>query len=55
VPRKSPVKVKSGILDIIFLRELHIVYMNQGGGDVSFRVANVTCIDLDPLAFILHF
>jgi hypothetical protein len=27
--------------------------MNKGDG--SLRVVNVTCIDLDPIAFILHF
>jgi hypothetical protein len=25
------------------------------GGHVPLRAANVVCVDLDPLAFILHF
>jgi hypothetical protein len=29
--------------------------MDPGGGHVSLRMVNVTWIDLDPLAFILHF
>jgi hypothetical protein len=47
--------VVSKILDIIILGELHIVYMDQGGGHVLLRVVNVTWIDLDSLAFFLHF
>jgi hypothetical protein len=39
----------------IFSGELHIVYINRGDDDVSFCAVNVTWIDLDPLAFILHF
>jgi hypothetical protein len=54
VPGKSPVKMQSEILDI-FLGELHIVYLDQGGWHVSLRVVNMTWIDLNPLAFILHF
>jgi hypothetical protein len=36
-----------------FWEELHTVYM--GRGHVSLRVVNVTWIDLDSMAFILHF
>jgi hypothetical protein len=43
------------MLDIFFLGELHIVYMDRGGGHISPRVVSVTWIDLDPLAYILHF
>jgi hypothetical protein len=38
-PGKSPVKVLAEILDIFFLGELHIVYMDRG--HVSFRAVNV--------------
>jgi hypothetical protein len=49
---KSPVK----ILDIFFPGELHVVYMDGGGGGpVSLHAVNVMWIDLDLLAFILHF
>jgi hypothetical protein len=58
VPGKSPVKVQPKILDISLV-ELHIAHMDRGGGGgggpVSLLVLNVTWIDLDPLAFILHF
>jgi hypothetical protein len=53
VPSKSPVKRQPEILGIFCLEKLHIVYMDRG--HVSFRVVNVTWIDLDPLAFVLHF
>jgi hypothetical protein len=48
VPGKSPDKVKSNILGVFFLGELHIVYMDRGGGHVSLRV---TWIDLGRFAF----
>jgi hypothetical protein len=51
VPGKSPVKVYK-VLDIFLLGKLHIVYIDRGA--VSLRVVNVTWIDLDSLAFILH-
>jgi hypothetical protein len=54
VPGNSPVNVQPEIL-YIFLWELHIVYMDRGGGHVSLRVVNMTFTDLDPSAFILHF
>jgi hypothetical protein len=50
---ESPAKVQPEILDI-FLGELHIVYIDWGG-HVSLRETNVTWVDLDSLAFILHF
>jgi hypothetical protein len=50
---KSPVKVQPGILDIVFLGELHVVCIDRR--HVYLRVVNVTWIDLDPLAFILYF
>jgi hypothetical protein len=47
VPGKSPVKVQPKIVDIFFLWELHIVYMDRGGGGhVSLRAVNVAWIDL---------
>jgi hypothetical protein len=49
-PGKSPVEVQPEILDI-FLRK---VYFMWTGGQVSFRVVNVTWTDLGSLAFILH-
>jgi hypothetical protein len=33
----------------------HCSYRPGGGGHVSLRVVNITWIDLDSLAFILHF
>jgi hypothetical protein len=33
----------------------YTLFICTGGGHVSFRVVNVTWIDLHPLAFILHF
>jgi hypothetical protein len=55
VKGKSPVTVWPKVLDT-FLGELHVVYMDQGGGGhISLHVVNVTWIDVDPLAFILHF
>jgi hypothetical protein len=48
----------SEILDIFFREELHIVYMARWGwgwGHVSLHVVNVTWVNLDPLAFTLHF
>jgi hypothetical protein len=34
---------------------MHIVYMDRGRGHVSLRIVIVTWIDLNSLAFILHF
>jgi hypothetical protein len=53
VPGKSPVEVQPEILDILFSRELYIVYLDWG--HISVHVVDVTWINLDPLAFILHF
>jgi hypothetical protein len=50
VPGRSPVKVQPEILGIFFLGEMHVVYVDRGT-----RVMNVTWIEFDPLAFILHF
>jgi hypothetical protein len=36
VPDKSSVKVQPEILDIFFLGELHVVYMDRGGGGACF-------------------
>jgi hypothetical protein len=55
VPDKSPVKVQPEILDIFFLGEFHVVYMDGGGGHISLCVVNLTLTDVGPLAFILHF
>jgi hypothetical protein len=49
VQGKSPVKVQPEILHILFLGELHGVYMERG--HVSLRMVDVTSTDLDPLAF----
>jgi hypothetical protein len=51
-PKLCLCQVKSPV-DIFSLGELHIVYMDWG--HVSFCAANVMCIYLDSLAFILHF
>jgi hypothetical protein len=53
VPGKSLVKVQPHIIDMSNLRKLYVVYMDWG--HISLRVVNVTGINLDPLAFILHF
>jgi hypothetical protein len=53
VAGKSPVKVYFKILDIIILGELHIAYMGLGACFSSCSECYV--IDLDSLAFILHF
>jgi hypothetical protein len=53
VPGKSPAKVQAEILDIFFLGNLYVVYMDWG--HVSLPVLNITWTNLDSLAFILHF
>jgi hypothetical protein len=52
VPGKSPVEVQSEIFDVLFLRELDVVYIDRSA--VVFRLVNVTWIDLDPLALVFH-
>jgi hypothetical protein len=43
---KSPVKVQPNILDIFFLGELHIVYIERGA-----RFSSCSEYDVDLLAF----
>jgi hypothetical protein len=38
-----------------FWGELHIVYLNRGGGARFFRVGNVSWFDVHQLTFIHHF
>jgi hypothetical protein len=40
-PDKSPVKVQLEILDIFFLGELHIVYMDRGARFLSYGESDV--------------
>jgi hypothetical protein len=54
MPGESSVEVQPKILDPFCLRELDIVDVNRGT-QTPLRVVNVMCVDLDPLAFILHF
>jgi hypothetical protein len=41
------------ILDSIYLGELHLGFKDRG--QVSVHVMNVTCANLNPLDFILHY
>jgi hypothetical protein len=53
MPRESCVEVRPLILGLFCLRELDIADVNRG--HVPLHMVNVMCVDLDPLAFILHF